>query len=275
MPSVKIKVFLGPKHAIWSETEQIPSWLVEFVEESMSEFEVLEMTLHDKHYSQGVMSPLFTAHASVPEFLKTPELKTCAPNVIGNIGEGLGLAALMYLANLEPFEVTRVKRRKEIQIPEAKRTPDFVASLSPSNSRSPSALIRKLLAIHAPPSLKNLIQLSTKTSNFPRRFPIEAKGTMKPSGASLWSGIWQLIEYWHSCIQLKTALDEIGYGIVLHTTNIGILTRSIAIHVFIPRNQKKLGSALQDLVATRGSRAAFEQQFSNLGESAFVDTSFI
>jgi hypothetical protein len=187
---------------------------------------------------------------------------------VGNIGEGLGLAGLLSISGIRPYEVTRVRRRKELQIPEAQRTPDFVANVAPPRAVQP--LITNLLTRHVTARFAQRVAITPALVAFPPRFPIEAKGTMKPSPISIWSGIWQLVEYWYSCVQSGQALDEVGYGLLLHTIDIGDQARCVTVFVFAPRDQNAVSAALQVLVANRGGRAAFVEQFGVIAGGAFL-----
>jgi hypothetical protein len=268
MAEVCVSTYLGiEKTPLWKADELIPDSLVQIAQESMSEFDVLEMAQQDAHYAGGSMTPLLANHVKAPPFVQVSVDKTWAPNVTGNIGEGVGIATLLHLGGVGPEQVARIKRQKERMPSEAKRTPDFIAF---TPARNAAEAIRAVLTRHVAKSVKRTITTVSSTMRFPDRFPIETKGTMKGSGPSLWSGIWQLLEYWHSCIGTPIAEAEVGHGVLICTTDIGTPSRCVLIRIFIPRNQSLLRNQLVRLVDTRGSQQAYERQFAPFQEDAFV-----
>ena len=218
------------------------------------------------------MRPLHSALPSraLPSFIKNPRIKSPSSNVIGNIGEGLGLATFLSFALIHPDEVTRIRRQKWRQHPVARRTPDYIISLAAP--RNAASLICTALQSRTPPDKGAKLSKNTALAAFPQRFPVEAKGTMRTNqGNAFWSGLWQLTEYWFTLIEVENAAPEIGYGVILCTKNIGTGSRLLDIHILAPRDRLAFTAALTDLIENRVSKQDFEQQFQSLPGAPFVE----
>lgn len=267
MTHIDVEVYVGLERALWRSAVVVPAWLIEVAQETMSEFEVLEMGLHDDHYAAGSMRALASASlgSPLPAFLQSPTIKSSAPNVTGNIGEGLGLAAFATLAGVDPTQVTRVRRQKNRLPYVERRTPDFIASLRMAGAAP--ARIDELLQAGGPIGLKGHASLAA----FPDRFPIEAKASMRSANGSIWSALWQLVEYWHSANMLTPGALDVGFGIVVCISDVGAATRTVRIHVLAPRSHVDFCAALNPLSATRATRESFYRQFSRLSGGPFVE----
>ncbi len=261
MPSVRVRVWVGHvgKVWLWNEVVQIPDPLAIVAMETMSEFEVLDMSKHDSHYAAGLMSPLNVVAASTqpPSFLKRQVQKTGSQHVIGNIGEGIGMASLLHLSGIRMTEVTRVRRQKQRQQPVAQRTPDFVVALS-----DPAA---------GPERMRHLVTrggsrpaaVAAKLNSFPSRFPVEAKAASSDTmGSARWSGLGQLVEYWHSLHEVTPNDPALGYGVLLLTRKVSSVAREVDIHVLAPQDPVSFAAALSGpLKHAGGAKASFMMQF--------------
>lgn len=262
MADVDVEVFVGLERAIWRSGFSVSDSTIDMAQETMCEFEVLEMGLHDNHYAKGSMRPLAAARlgAPLPSFLQAPRLKSSAPNVTGNIGEGLGIATFTALSGVDPTEITRVRRQKNRLPYVERRTPDFVASLR--TALAAPKCIDRLLAAAGPTGLRSHAALAA----FPDRFPIEAKASMDSANGAMWSALWQLIEYWHSANMFAFGAPEIGYGVLLCVSQVGGTRRNVRVHILAPRSHASFCSLLNPLSPTRATRQSFYTQFSGLGD---------
>jgi hypothetical protein len=260
VPMVRIRVRVGHVGKVWhwDEVVQVPDPLASVAMETMSEFEVLDMSKHDSHYAAGLMSPLNVVAASTqpPPFLKRQVQKTGSQHVIGNIGEGIGMASLLHLSGIRMTEVTRVRRQKQRQQPVAQRTPDFVVALS-----DPAA---------GPERMRHLVTrggsrpaaVAAKLNSFPSRFPVEAKASSDTMGSTRWSGLGQLVEYWHSLHEVTPNDPALGYGVLLLTHKVSSVAREVDIHVLAPQDPVSFAAALSGpLKHAAGAKASFMMQF--------------
>ncbi|WP_426746273.1 hypothetical protein VZQ01_40135 [Myxococcus faecalis] len=237
---------------------QIPDSLASVAMETMSEFEVLDMSKHDSHYAAGLMSPLNAVAASTqpPPFLKRQVQKTGSQHVIGNIGEGIGMASLIHLSGIRMMEVTRVRRQKQRQQPVAQRTPDFVVALSDPAS-GPERMRQLVTRGSSRPAA-----VAAKLKSFPSRFPVEAKAASDTMGSARWNGLWQLVEYWHSLHEVAPNDPALGYGVLLLTRKVSSAAREVDIHVLAPQDPVSFAASLNGpLKHAGGSKASFMMQF--------------
>ncbi|MBZ4422097.1 hypothetical protein [Myxococcus sp. RHSTA-1-4] len=228
----------------------------------MSEHEVLDMGGHDRFYAarKATSLPSPARGMSLPRGFDRQTHRSMSKDVIGNLGEGIGIAALMHLAGVNPQRIVRAKRaRNRVRANQGRRMPDFVAALPVGEGRNS---IHRLIA-QMQPSLPRRNALAQQISAFPDRFPVEAKASSSGVGGGYWSGLWQLIEYWHTIQAFKADPATIGFGILLYTSQLTREHRDLKIHIFCPLPNSPLIGRLRTLPSRRLTATDFKSHFGN------------
>lgn len=265
---VRLHLFKRPISPV--RTVSVPNRLVRLGFDVLSEHEILDMTAHDRHYATAPPQALPPSATLLAQPFEAATHRTSSKDVIGNVGEGLGIAAVMHLADLRDHEVLRLRRTRQAAgqpapVQEAcRRTPDFAVSRSGTGTLTGTAALRQVIQTLVPE--RRQPALNTVLSGFPDRFPVEAKGSSTLAKGALWSAAWQLVEYWSSLAIAHGASPEIGYGVAVLTSHIRDLSaaeRAIDVHLFVPTNQTNLSLQLQTPPTDREGRKAFVTAFAN------------
>jgi hypothetical protein len=269
-PTLEVSIYLGKKPWGPPVAKTIPQWLLSLGQDLMSEHEVLDMGGHDIFYAleKPTRLPPLARGATLPRGFKRQTHRSLSKDVIGNLGEGIGIAAFMHLTGIHPRNIIRARRSRQYdRAGQGRRMPDFVGSLPAGQGLK--RVLKLLEDRHLSPAQQQSIEALLQ--GFPDRFPIEAKASSNRTQPDYWGGLWQLVEYWHTVHKLSADSASVGHGILLRTARIGRHDRRLRIHIFSPTSGSPLISKISgDLPPQRkGSAADFEAHFGQ--EDCFVE----
>jgi len=204
----------------------IPERTVLIAEEFMSEFDILGMSAQDEFYATRGRTT-FGAGSIYPRHrlraYQTQTRMVASTDVVGNIGEGLGIATFAHITETDLDGFIRLKRRKNLAkkgLP--RKCPDFFI---PGAFSVPSALCAKL---QIPPGrLRG------------REIPVECKGlTTNNIGRPFSSALWQIVEFWSVLAHMGQSPKR-HLGFVVTVFNIATTGRGVRISTVRPKLSDK------------------------------------
>lgn len=233
------------------EQADVPERTVLFAEEFMSEFDILGMSAQDQFYAARGRRMMNASGAGMRRRLRAFQTQTrmvSSTDVIGNIGEGLGIATFAHVTKTDLANIIRLKRRKGPDAGLPGKCPDFFI---PSMFSMPAELCAKL----------NIIPQHVRG----RRIPVECKGLSTDNvGRPFSAALWQIVEFWS--VLARTKQPPKSYlGFVVTVSNIATTGRKVRLSIVRPKlphtnwdmglqNVPKGGKTLEDWEKVFGAK---------------------